>query len=67
MMSKAKALGDDKDIIFQWLTTQPNPDFSGEIKWNFEKFLIDEKGTLIHRYHHKVKPDDQLIIEAIEQ
>jgi glutathione peroxidase len=66
MMSKAKALGDEKDMIFQWLISQPNPDFSGEIKWNFEKFLIDENGRLIHRFHHKVKPDDPLIIEAIE-
>jgi glutathione peroxidase len=42
--------------IFQYLTTQENPDFTGDIKWNFEKFLIDENGKLIHRYRSAVTP-----------
>lgn len=48
--------------LFEWLTTQPNPDFTGDIRWNFEKFLMDESGKLIHRYRSSVKPMDKAII-----
>lgn len=30
----------------------------GEVKWNFEKFLLDKKGNVIRRYRSKVQPDD---------
>ncbi len=56
LSEKVSVKGLDIAPIFQYLTTQENPDFTGEIKWNFEKFLIDENGKLIHRYRSNVKP-----------
>jgi glutathione peroxidase len=56
LSSKVSVKGDDIDPLFKYLTSEPNPDFTGEIKWNFEKFLIDENGKLIHRYRSTVKP-----------
>ena len=56
LSEKVSVKGDDISPLFQYLTTAPNPDFTGEIKWNFEKFLIDENGKLIHRYRSTVKP-----------
>lgn len=38
-----------------------------DILWNFEKFLINKKGEVIARFAPDVKPDDQLIIQAIEK
>lgn len=67
MMSKVSVKGDDIDPLFKWLTAEPNPDFTGEIKWNFEKFLVDEKGKLIHRFRTKVEPMDEVITKAIEE
>ncbi len=66
MMSKVSVKGDDIDPLFKWLTEQTNPDFTGDIKWNFEKFLIDENGKLIHRFHSKSKPFSEEIVNAIE-
>jgi glutathione peroxidase len=66
MMSKVSVKGDDMDPLFKWLTEQSNPDFTGEIKWNFEKFLIDENGKLIHRFRSKTKPFDEAIVNAVE-
>lgn len=66
MMSKVSVKGDDIDPLFQWLITQPNPDKTGDIRWNFEKFLLDENGKLIHRFHDKMLPMDEKIIKAIE-
>jgi len=66
MMSKVSVKGDDIDTLFKWLTTQSNPDFTGDIKWNFEKFLLDENGNLIHRFRTKVEPTDEALVKAIE-
>lgn len=66
MSQKISVKGDDIDPVFEWLTSQPNSDFTGEVKWNFEKFLLDENGKLIHRFRSKVKPFDPEIISVIE-
>jgi glutathione peroxidase len=67
MMSKVSVKGDDIDPLFSWLTTQPNPDKIGDIRWNFEKFLLNENGKLIHRFHDKMSPMDEKIVSAINQ
>ncbi|WP_462267327.1 glutathione peroxidase [Mucilaginibacter sp.] len=56
LSEKVSVKGDDISPLFKYLTSAPNPDFTGEIKWNFEKFLIDENGKLVHRYRSQVKP-----------
>lgn len=56
LAEKVSVKGDDINALFKYLTTAENPDFTGDIKWNFEKFLIDENGKLIHRFRSNVKP-----------
>lgn len=43
------------------LTGQPE-----DIKWNFEKFLVDRKGTVVARFAPDVTPEDPMVIKAIE-
>jgi glutathione peroxidase len=38
----------------------------GDIRWNFEKFLIGRDGNVIARFHPKTAPDDAVITAAIE-
>ncbi len=66
MAAKVSVKGKDIHPLFQWLTEQENPDFTGTIKWNFEKFLLDENGKLIHRYRSLIKPMSEELIGAIE-
>lgn len=61
MSTKVSVKGDDIAPLFKYLTEAENPDFTGEIKWNFEKFLLDENGKLIHRFRSKVTPMDPAI------
>lgn len=61
MAEKVDVKGDNINPLFKYLTTQPNPDFTGDIKWNFEKFLINEDGKLVHRYRSQVNPMDHII------
>ena len=63
--SKVSVKGEDIDPLFSWLIDQPNPDFTGNIKWNFEKFMLDENGKLIHRYRSSTKPLDTAITSAL--
>ncbi len=66
MASKVSVIGDDQDPLFTYLTSQPNPDFEGDIKWNFEKFLIDKDGKLVHRFRSSVKPQSEELVSAIK-
>lgn len=65
MAAKVSVKGKDQADLFKWLCAQTNPDFTGDIKWNFEKFLLDENGVLIRRYRTKVDPLDKQLTEAI--
>ncbi|MCB1078362.1 MAG: glutathione peroxidase [Verrucomicrobiae bacterium] len=67
MFSKVSVKGDDQAPLFQFLTTAENPDAKGDIKWNFEKFLISKDGKLIHRFASGTKPDEPQVIAAIEK
>lgn len=59
LAEKSEVKGADITPLFDYLTQTENPDFTGDINWNFEKFLIDENGYLIHRFRSKVDPMDR--------
>ena len=40
--------------------------YAGDIRWNFEKFLIGANGAVLGRFSPKTEPDDPRITEAIE-
>jgi len=65
LAEKSSVKGDDISPLFAYLTSAENPDFTCEIKWNFEKFLIDEHGQLIHRFRSKVDPMSDAIISNL--
>lgn len=65
LSEKVDVKGDNIDPLFDYLTKADNPDFTGEIKWNFEKFLIDENGKLIHRYRSAITPLSAEIITQL--
>lgn len=68
LFSKVSVKGDDICPLYKWLTAkETNPDFGGEIKWNFTKFLVDREGKVVSRFEPKVKPDAKEIIESIEK
>ena len=66
LSSKISVSGEDIDPLFKWLTEQPNPDFTGPIKWNFEKILVDENGKVVRRWKSKMTPMSEEILSAIE-
>ena len=67
MFTKISVKGNDQHPLFDYLCSTENPDFTGEIKWNFEKFLIDKQGNLKHRFRSPVKPLSDSLTSAIEK
>jgi len=56
MAAKVSVKGSDIHPMFKWMNGIENPDFTGDIKWNFEKYLFDEEGKLVHRYRSVKDP-----------
>ncbi|MBX2842533.1 MAG: glutathione peroxidase [Flammeovirgaceae bacterium] len=66
MSEKVSVKGKDINPLFEWLTSQENPSFTGSIKWNFEKFLFNNEGKLVARFRSGTKPDDPELTGLIQ-
>ena len=67
MFSKIVVTGDDKPPLYKLLTgADTDPKFPGEVKWNFEKFLIGRDGQIVNRFRSAVKPSSDEFIKAVE-
>jgi glutathione peroxidase len=67
MFAKVTVKGPERPPLFSWLVDGGgNPELSGEIGWNFEKFLIDRDGKVIYRYKSTVDPMSASVLKDIE-
>jgi glutathione peroxidase len=67
MFAKISVLGTDKAPLYQFLTSaQANASTTGEIQWNFTKFLIDRNGKVIRRFESPVEPSSHELVSAVE-
>jgi glutathione peroxidase len=68
MAAKIKVKGKDKAAIYNWLTNKSfNQVMNSKVSWNFQKYLINEKGELVEMFSPNTKPNDPVLIKAIEQ
>lgn len=68
MFSKISVRGKDKHPLYRFLTEkETDPKFSGEIEWNFQKFLVGRNGELLARFAPNVEPLSANIVQAVEQ
>jgi glutathione peroxidase len=65
LFDKIKVLGADKSPLYQLLTDN-SVTGKGDVKWNFEKFLISKDGKIVTRFGNKVQPTSDEVIAAIE-
>ncbi|MBL4755040.1 MAG: glutathione peroxidase [Flavobacteriales bacterium] len=67
MMHKISVKGGNIDPIYKWLTSKAqNGVDDAPVKWNFQKFLIDEEGKWVAMISPSTKPNEQAIIDWIE-
>lgn len=58
LMEKISVKGGDIHPLYKWLTSKAeNGTMDSEVKWNFQKYLIDENGNLVDVMYSKEKPE----------
>ncbi|MBN2598241.1 MAG: glutathione peroxidase [Marinifilaceae bacterium] len=68
MMSKISVKGNDIHPIYSWLTQKSkNGVMDSKIKWNFQKYLIDENGKLVDVLSPKEKPNCEKVILWLQE
>jgi glutathione peroxidase len=68
MFAKVSVKGEDQDLLYKFLTSkETNPQFAGDITWNFNKFLVDRKGNIVARFTSKDAPQSEAVTTAIEK
>ncbi len=68
MAAKISVKGKDMAPIYHWLTEKEYNGYdNSSVKWNFQKYLIDENGNLVAIFSPKVEPMAKEIIDAIEK
>jgi glutathione peroxidase len=64
LFSKISVKGNDKHPLYRYLTEE-SP-FTGEVEWNFQKYLVDSAGNVVARYHHRTKPLSDEVVRDVE-
>jgi glutathione peroxidase len=68
MFAKISVKGSKIHPLYRFLTSkETDPEFSGSISWNFNKFLVDRGGKIVARFSSKDEPESEKVLQAIEQ
>jgi glutathione peroxidase len=66
MTEKIEVNGAGRHALYQLLTTTADAEgHAGDIRWNFEKFLVGKDGKVVARFGPMVAPDDATLRSAI--
>ncbi|MBL9188880.1 MAG: glutathione peroxidase [Opitutaceae bacterium] len=65
MFAKIEVNGANRHPLFARLLGKDSP-APGDVKWNFEKFLVGRDGRLLRRFDAGTEPDDPVLVSAIE-
>lgn len=67
LFEKIDVNGANRHPVYEELTTVPDADGeAGDVKWNFEKFLVAPDGSVVARFRPQVAPEDPTLVAAIE-
>jgi glutathione peroxidase len=65
MFSKISVKGSEMHPLYQYLTKE-SP-YSGGVKWNFQKYLIDRRGNVVAKYAPGTDPLEKEVVQKIEE
>jgi len=67
LTEKVEVNGDERHALYEVLTATADADgHTGDIRWNFEKFLVGRDGEVLARFAPQIEPEDPAITSAIE-
>lgn len=64
MTSKVVVKGEGQHPLYAWLTS--SAETTGDVKWNFEKFLVGRDGRVVGRFRSNVAPESRELRDAID-
>jgi len=68
LTEKVEVNGPGRHPLYAALVDQADTEgYSGDIRWNFEKFLVAADGTVVARFHPRVDPEAPEVLAAIEK
>jgi len=67
LLEKTDVNGPDRHPLYQALTATPDAaGEAGDVRWNFEKFLVSAEGEVVGRFRTKIEPESDEVVAAIE-
>ena len=67
MTEKIEVNGAGRHPLYDRLVETPDAEgYTGDIRWNFEKFLLDGEGNVVARFNPRTEPDDPQVVDAIK-
>jgi glutathione peroxidase len=68
LFEKIEVNGDNQHPLYAALNATPDSadGYTGEIRWNFEKFLLSPSGEIVGRFNPMVAPEATELVDAIE-
>lgn len=68
LAEKVEVNGENRHPLYEELTAVADDEgHTGDIRWNFEKFLVDADGNIVARFAPQVEPEDGRIVEAVKR
>jgi len=68
LYAKLDVKGPKQSPLYKILTAIPDDGGkAGDVKWNFEKFLVGKEGFPVRRFRTKIVPEDPALVAAIEE
>ncbi|MFM7063956.1 MAG: glutathione peroxidase [Actinomycetes bacterium] len=68
LAEKVEVNGDSRHPLYDVLVESADVDgHTGDVRWNFEKFLVDTDGNVVARFAPTVEPDDAALVAAIDE
>ncbi len=68
MFSKISVKGDDEHPLYRFITSKnTDPQFAGDIQWNFQKYLVSRDGKIVGKFLSAVKPLSEEVTGSIER
>jgi glutathione peroxidase len=67
MLEKVDVNGDSRHPLYSELTEVADAKgYTGDIRWNFEKFLVGPDGAVVARFDPMTDPEAPEVVDAIE-
>jgi glutathione peroxidase len=65
LFSKISVKGADQHALYKFITSDST--YGGDVKWNFQKYLVNREGKLAGKFFSKVTPMSDEVTSAIEK